>query len=131
LNNPYQYISNPILPSELSKKVFQSELVIFEQKESILELVDYLRNQCEIEFHTTNPFESEHKLKPETFKAYSQKLQNLILNDDNVKNLFFKIQVELGVSIQDIYHDKFALRIFPSKKDYHGQRMASAPAQSR
>lgn len=127
MNNYYQYISTRIQPAELSERVFQGELVVFEQKPSVLALVDYLRSQCEVEFHATDPFECEHKLTSETFKIYSQNLQNLVLNDSTVKNLFFKIQEELGVSIQDIYHDKFALRIFPSKIHYQGQRMASAP----
>lgn len=111
-----------ISDKQRSHILFNGDLIIHRNVESMHTLIDWTTALLENELSPLLPTTAQSKLSPDDFIKVTSKAQTMFRTSDYAKTLFFNALAECGVNRENTYYDHFPLRIVPYGTTHDGAR---------
>jgi len=105
--------------------LFDGHLLVYLQRSSMLELIDYTQSLLKIELAELEPSSAQHFLNPEAFLQATGAAQTRFRTDPKARQLFFQVLRECGVNTHSCYYDHFPLRVVPFSTSHTGAHRAA------
>lgn len=118
-------LDHPIDDRQRGQLLFEGHLLIYRQRSSMLELIDYTKSMLKIELADLEPTSAQRHLNTEQFLQATGAAQTRFRTDPKARQLFFQVLRECGVKTHSCYYDHFPLRVVPFCSSHTGAHRAA------
>ncbi|MEH6446763.1 MAG: hypothetical protein V7784_22945 [Oceanospirillaceae bacterium] len=118
-------LDQPIEDKQRAELLFAGHLLIYQQRQSMLELISLTKEILRQYLGELNPIHAQHELNKQTFLSLTGAAQHQFRHSSQARELFFKVLIECGVDTKKSYYDHFPLRIVPYSNQHHGAHRAA------
>jgi hypothetical protein len=119
------HINNTIDDKERSELLFSGHLLVYRQRESMSELIEFTKNLLKEHLHELDPVDAQQQLNKESFLKAMGAAQTQFRCSEQARQLFFRVLVECGVDPKTCYYDHFPLRVVPFAEEHQGAGRAA------
>ncbi len=119
------HLDKPICDKQRAELLFSSHLLIYTHSQSMIELLELTKVLLAKYFGKLDPVHAQQTLTKEQFLNAVSQAQLAFQQSNHMRQLFFNVLSECGVSLSQCYYDHFPLRVVPFKQQHAGiQRSA-------
>ena len=119
------HLNHPIADQERSELLFAGHLLVYTQRESMIELVQYTKALLKEHLNGLDPALAQHQLSKESFLMATGAAQTQFRCSDKARQLFFRALTECGIVPRNCYYDHFPLRVVPFAEQHKGADRAA------
>lgn len=118
-------LDQPIDDEQRAELLFSGHLLIYQQRESMFELIELTKDILKQHLGDLNPAYAQRDLNRQSFLSLTGNAQHQFRHCSHARELFFKVLMECGVDTHLSYYDHFPLRVVPYANQHHGAHRAA------
>ena len=119
------HLNHPIADQERSELLFSGHLLVYTQRESMIELIEFTKALLKEHLGDLDPMHAQHQLNKQAFLKATGAAQTQFRCSAKARQLFFRVLTECGIDPKTCFYDHFPLRVVPFAEQHKGADRAA------